>query len=113
MTTMNLQLTFQDDSLFIRPLKEDGFDALYNAAKDPLIWEQHTDERYKKDVYETFFHGAIESGRALAIIDKETGKIIGTSRYKRLLESIRQLKPAGRSLPENTGAVLQTKLLKH
>lgn len=82
MTTINLQPTLQDDSVIIRPLKENDFDALYDVAKDPLIWEQHTDARYKKEVFEKFFRRAIESGGALVILDKETNQIIGTSRYK-------------------------------
>lgn len=82
MTTFKLQPTLQDDSVIIRPLKEDDFDALYDVAKDPLIWEQHTDDRHKKDVFERFFQNSMQSGGALAIIDKSTNQIIGTSRYK-------------------------------
>lgn len=82
MTKIDLQPTLQDDSFLLRPLTKDDFNALYDAASDPLIWEQHPDKRNNKDVFEKFFRGAIESGYALVIIDKENHKIIGTSRYK-------------------------------
>lgn len=82
MATIDLQPTLQNDSVIIRPLKEEDFDALYDAAKDPLIWEQHTDDRYKKEIFKTFFRDSMESGGALAIVDRETNGIIGSSRYK-------------------------------
>ena len=51
-------------------------------ASDPLIWEQHPDkERYREDVFREFFQGALESGGAFAVIDKVTGRVIGSSRY--------------------------------
>lgn len=82
MPAINLQPTLSDDSVIIRPLKEDDFDELYDTAKDPLIWEQHPADRYKKDVFDKFFRDSIESGGALVILDKSTSQIIGTSRYK-------------------------------
>lgn len=82
MATIDLQPTLQNDSVIIRPLKEEDFDALYNVAKDPLIWEQHTDDRYKKEVFEPFFRDSMESGGALAIVDRKTNGIVGSSRYK-------------------------------
>ena len=55
---------------------------MFAAASDPLIWEQHPErDRYKRDVFQKFFDGAIESGGAFAIIDRKSGRIIGSSRY--------------------------------
>ena len=49
---MNLQPTLQNDLIILRPLRENDFEALYEVAKDPLIWEQHPSrERYKREVY--------------------------------------------------------------
>ena len=63
-------------------LAED-FEALYEAASDPLIWQQHPDSsRYRRDVFRhRYFNGAIASGGALVIVDINTGSIIGASRY--------------------------------
>jgi RimJ/RimL family protein N-acetyltransferase len=37
--------------LAIRPLRPDDFDALFEAALDPLIWEQHPEpDRYRRKV---------------------------------------------------------------
>jgi N-acetyltransferase len=58
-------------------------EALYQAASDPLIWEQHPDpERYKRVQFEkNFLNGALSCGSALAIIDRHSNQIVGCSRY--------------------------------
>jgi RimJ/RimL family protein N-acetyltransferase len=66
----------------IRPLTTNDFEALYEAAKDPLIWEQHPEsDRYKREVFQRYFDGAIESGGAFAVLERTSGRIIGSSRY--------------------------------
>jgi RimJ/RimL family protein N-acetyltransferase len=46
----------------IRPLHAEDFDALFEAASDPMIWEQHPEpDRFKREVFQRFFDGAIES----------------------------------------------------
>lgn len=82
MKQSKLQPTLENNLVLIRPLADHDFEPLFEAANDPLIWKQHTDERYKKEVFSDFFKDAITSGRAFAIIDRESGKIIGSSRYK-------------------------------
>jgi N-acetyltransferase len=55
---------------------------LYNAASDPLIWEQHPNKnRYQRPAFENYFKGAIESGGAFLVRDTATNAIIGSSRY--------------------------------
>lgn len=80
---MNLQPTnLQNELIQLKPLAEADFDKLYLAASDPLTWEQHPNkERYKHDVFRSFFDGGIESKGAFAAIDIKTGEIIGSSRY--------------------------------
>ncbi len=81
---MSLQtyIILQNELIRIEPLKETDFDILYAIASDPLIWEQHPNkDRYKKDVFENFFRGAMESKGAFLVYDNETGKVIGSSRY--------------------------------
>ncbi len=78
----DLQPTLKGQLLELRPLQVGDFDALSGAASDPRIWEQHPErDRYKKDVFQKYFDSAIESGGAFAIVERETGKIIGSSRY--------------------------------
>jgi N-acetyltransferase len=55
---------------------------LYLAASDPKVWEQHPNkDRWKKEVFKTFYTGAIESKGAFKIIDKATENIIGSTSY--------------------------------
>lgn len=80
---VNLQPRLVGEKIIIRPLLADDFDALYLAASDPLIWEQHPDsERYKKDIFKVrFFDGGLASGSAFVIVDQKTDTVIGSSRY--------------------------------
>ena len=70
----------------VRPLARDDFDALFEAASDPLIWEVHPEkDRFKREVFQRFFDGAIESRGAFAVIDRKSGRLIGSSRYYNLV----------------------------
>ena len=78
----NLQPTLKGELLELRPLQRYDFDALYSAAADPLLWEQHPEpDRYKREVFQVFFERALESKGAFAIIERKTGRIIGSSRF--------------------------------
>jgi RimJ/RimL family protein N-acetyltransferase len=77
-----LQPTLTGTLLELRPLRPEDFDELYAIASDPGIWELHPEpDRYKEDVFRGFFQGAMDSGGAFAVIDRATGRIIGSSRY--------------------------------
>ncbi len=82
MPSFDWQPTLTAAAVRLRPLQADDFDALYAAAADPLIWEQHPDpNRYQRTAFEErFFHGAIASGGAFAVISN-TGEIVGSTRY--------------------------------
>lgn len=78
----DLQPTLTGDRLELRPLRRDDWDELHAAASDPLIWEQHPEsDRHRPDVFRRYFDGAIESGGAFAVIDRRTGRLIGSTRY--------------------------------
>jgi RimJ/RimL family protein N-acetyltransferase len=78
----DLQPTLTGNLIELRPLKPEDFDALFAAACDPLIWEQHPEpDRYRREVFQRYFDGGIESGGAFVVIDRQTGRIIGSSRY--------------------------------
>lgn len=69
-------------TLHLRPLQADDFEELYQAASDPLIWAQHpSKQRYQRPVFQSWFDEAMASRGALVIIDRNDGKIIGSSRY--------------------------------
>ena len=78
----DLQPTLKGDLIELRPLQPQDFDALFAAASDPQIWEQHPEsDRYQRKVFQRFFDGALESKGAFAIIERKSGRIIGSSRY--------------------------------
>jgi len=79
---IDLQPSLRGRLIELRPLRPQDFEALFQAANDPLIWEQHPEpDRYRREVFQRFFDGAIQSKGALAVIDRKTGRIIGSSRY--------------------------------
>ena len=78
----NLQPELENELIKIRPLKEEDFEILFKVASDPLLWEQHPNkDRYKRNVFENFFKGAIESGGAFIVFDAKTNQAIGSSRF--------------------------------
>lgn len=88
MTPFDLQPTLTGELLELRPLQPDDFEALYRAASDPLIWEQHPEPaRHQRDVFQRYFDSAIESKGAFAVVDRKSGAIIGSSRYWNLEEN--------------------------
>jgi hypothetical protein len=80
---MNLQPNHLSNHLIrLEPLQPMHFNELYAAASDPLIWEQHPNpNRYQKEVFESFFEGALESGGAFIVRDVDTGMALGSSRF--------------------------------
>jgi len=82
LSPFDLQPTLKGNLIELRPLMWDDFDKLFAAASDPLIWEQHPEnDRYQREVFQKYFDGAMESKGAFAIIERNSGRIIGSSRY--------------------------------
>jgi len=80
--TFDLQPILSGNLIKLRPLTRDDFEPLFAAASDPLIWEQHPEsDRYTRKVFQNYFDGAMESKGAFAIIDRKSGRIVGSSRY--------------------------------
>lgn len=80
--TLDLQPQLEGELLKLRPLRQDDWDGLFAVASDPLIWAGHPNrDRYTEPVFREFFRGAIESGGGLVVLDRVTGRIIGSSRY--------------------------------
>jgi RimJ/RimL family protein N-acetyltransferase len=72
----------RDGNVYLEPLREDHFEELYGVASDPLVWVQHPNpDRYRRDVFRTFFEGAMASGGAFIIRASDDGRAIGGTRY--------------------------------
>ncbi|HQR06775.1 MAG TPA: GNAT family N-acetyltransferase [Gemmatales bacterium] len=85
--SFDLQPTLQGELLELRPLMTADFDALYDVASDPFIWEQHPNhDRYQRPVFEVFFREAMESRGAVLALDRRDGRVIGSSRFANLDE---------------------------
>ena len=79
---MNRQPVLQDDHVILTPLRPDEFEELLTVAADPLIWEQHPNpDRWKREVFRTYFDGALTSGGAFMIRNKANGVPIGSTRF--------------------------------
>jgi RimJ/RimL family protein N-acetyltransferase len=80
--TLDLQPILSGDLIELRPLRPEDFDALYAVASDPLIWEQHpASDRYKEEIFRAFFAEALASGGALLALDRQDGRVVGSSRF--------------------------------
>lgn len=80
---MDRQPVLDGERLLLRPLRPDDWDALYAVASDPLVWELHpANDRWKEEVFRAYFADALAQGGALAVIDKSSGSIIGSSRMQ-------------------------------
>lgn len=79
---MNIQPILENENVKLIPLNQNDFEELFAAASDPLIWEQHPNkDRYKREVFENFFQGAMESKGAFRIINKESNETAGSTRF--------------------------------
>jgi len=89
----DLQPILKGALVHLRPLVIEDFEALYAVASDPLVWEQHPEPlRYRRDVFQKFFDGAMESNGAFAVMDIASGRMIGSSRYYGYYPAQREIK---------------------
>jgi RimJ/RimL family protein N-acetyltransferase len=78
----DLQPTLTGDTLLLKPLRAEDFEALYAVASDPRIWEMHPEPvRWQREFFQRYFSAGMASGGAFLITEKSSGKIIGSSRY--------------------------------
>ena len=80
---MDRQPVLEGERLLLRPLRESDWDALYAVASDRELWARHpSHDRWQEPVFRAFFDDALAKGGALAIVDKATGHVIGSSRFQ-------------------------------
>ncbi|MGZ5196646.1 MAG: GNAT family N-acetyltransferase [Kaistella sp.] len=78
----SLQTRLENENFKLIPLQESDFERLYQVASDPKVWEQHPNkERYKRDVFQNFFKGAMESGGAFLVLNKNSNEVLGCTRF--------------------------------
>ena len=78
----DLQPRLVGELIEVRPLQPDDWEDLFAAAADPLIWEQHpAPDRYQERVFREFFAEALGTGSAFVVLDRKSGKTIGSSRF--------------------------------
>lgn len=112
-TMFDLQPNLENNLIKITPLKADDFEILYAVASDPLIWEQHPNkDRYKREVFETFFKGAMESKGAFLVYNKINNELIGSSRFYELNEAEKSIKIGYTFLSRSVWAKGYNKALK-
>ena len=69
-------------TLRLKPLSESDFEGLFLAASDPQIWAGHpASDRYERPVFEAYFAARLATGKTLAVIDIDSGLIVGMSSY--------------------------------
>lgn len=80
---MDRQPVLDGERLYLRPLTPADWPALYAVAADKLLWAVHpAHDRWQEPVFREFFDDALARGGALAIVDKASATIIGSSRFQ-------------------------------
>jgi RimJ/RimL family protein N-acetyltransferase len=80
---MDRQPVLVGERLLLRPLRPDDWEALFAVASDRELWALHpAHDRWQEPVFREFFVDALARGGALAIVDKSTGAMIGSSRFQ-------------------------------
>ncbi len=78
----SIQQVLENEKAILLPITEADFDEIYAVASDPKVWEQHPNkDRWKKDVFQNYFEGAVQSKGAFKIMDKATGETAGSTRF--------------------------------
>lgn len=80
---MDRQPVLEGERLLLRPLREDDWEELFAVASDPQVWTVHpAHDRWQEPVFRAFFADALAQGGALAVNEKASGAIVGSSRFQ-------------------------------
>jgi RimJ/RimL family protein N-acetyltransferase len=80
---MDRQPVLEGERLLLRPLEPDDWNALYAVASDPDVWALHpAHDRWQEAVFRAFFDDALANRGALAVIEKASDEIVGSSRFQ-------------------------------
>lgn len=76
------QIPLETLEIKLKPLQSSDFESLFEVASDPEIWKEHPNKnRYQKPAFQNFFDGAVQSQGAYLVIEKETKKVMGSTRF--------------------------------
>lgn len=80
---MDRQPVLEGERLLLRPLVPEDWKAMFAIASDRELWARHpSHNRWQEPVFRAFFEDALDKGGALAIIEKDAHRLIGSSRYQ-------------------------------
>ena len=80
---MDRQPVLEGERLYLRPLTEADWLALWAVASDRELWANHpSHDRWQEPVFRAFFDDAMAKRGALAIVDKASSEVIGSSRFQ-------------------------------
>ena len=80
---MDRQPHLEGDLVALRPLQPGDWDALFAIASQREIWAMHpAHNRWQEPVFRAFFADALAQGGALAVIDRASGALLGSSRFQ-------------------------------
>lgn len=80
---MDRQPVLEGERLVLRPLAQADWAPLFAVASDRQLWALHPmHDRWQEPVFREFFDDALANKGALAVIEKETSAIIGSSRFQ-------------------------------
>lgn len=78
----SIQPSLENENIKLVPLQESDFERLFAVASDPEVWSMHPNkERYKQEVFQNFFTGAMESKGAFLVVDKNSDEVLGSTRF--------------------------------
>ena len=82
MAQPDFQPTLTGSTVIVRPIAAGDWAELFDAGSDPEIWKVHPrSDRYTEPEFRKFFDGAISSKMSFVFVDRETNRLIGSSRY--------------------------------
>lgn len=88
----DFQPTLEGARVTVRPIAPTDWPSMFAAASDPEIWKQHpASDRYEEVVFRQYFDDALRSGSAFTFIERESGRVIGSSRYHGLDATTREI----------------------
>ena len=80
---MDRQPTLEGERLLLRPVTESDRGPLFAVAADRELWALHpAHDRWRSPVFDALFDESMAHGGALVVIDKQTGRVIGSSQYR-------------------------------
>ena len=78
----SIQPSLENENIKLVPLQESDFERLFAVASDPEVWSMHPNkERYRREVFQNFFTGAMESKGAFLVLDKNSDEVLGSTRF--------------------------------